>query len=296
MEKKEKKYIAPNEASLFRWILALVVGFVIGVVIAIAVTVLLRKLPGSIMGVGYEQIYTLCQFVCYFAGAVIGLKLVAKTSLKDFVLGAGSKVNMKECLLILGLYLVGYALLYSLGIGSIRLRGVNAGEFLFLVVFMLLTVWTQTTWEEFIFRGYLLRWACKNKIGFNKKSAIIAIVTSAAFALGHVSNPEVTSQSGFGVVLAVATYAIPGLVYFLADLHFGSLLPGILIHWINNFLTFTLIGSDSNAMPLPTLLVIGSGGDSTVVSLFLGNFLQYAPIIVYILWDIWKKKKAASVG
>ena len=294
MKKKEKKHIAPNEASLVRWIIAAAVGFIIGIALVIASYFLMRMLPSSIMGVGFDQIDMMWTFVCYFIGFAIGLKLVAKTSLKDFVFGVGGKVNKKECLLILGLYLIGYLALILQGLDAVHLRGVKAGEFAFLFVFMLLTAWTQTTWEEFIFRGILFRWACKNKLGFNKKSVLIVILTAVAFALGHVTNPEVTSQSGFNVVLAVSVYAIPGLVFAIADLYFGSLMPGIIIHWINNFVTFTLLSSDSGAMPLPTLLVSGSGDSMSVASMFVGSLIPYAPILVYILWDAWKKKKAAS--
>ena len=296
MKKKEKKRIAPNEASLLRWIAAAVIGFIIGLAIALAIEGFLRSLPGSIMGVAFEPLYTMCQFVCYFIGFVIALKLVAKTSLKDFVLGVGGKINVKECLLILGLYIIGFLVLILQGLDAVHLRGVKAGEFAFLFVFMLLTAWTQTTWEELIFRGILLRWACKNQIGFTKKSVIVVVLTTVAFALGHVTNPEVTSQSGFDVVLAISAYAIPGVVFAVANLYFGSLMPGIIIHWINNFVSFTLLGTDSGAMPLPTLLVSDGGNSVSVASMFVGTLIPYSPIIVYILWDVWKKKKAASVG
>ena len=93
---------------------------------------------------------------------------------------------------------------------------------------------------------------------------------------------------------AEGCYVIPGLVYAIADLYFGSLLPGILIHWINNFVTFTLVGTDAGAMPLPTLLVSGSGDSVSVASMFLGTIIPYGPIMVYILWDAWKKKKTAK--
>jgi membrane protease YdiL (CAAX protease family) len=292
MKKKEKKYIAPNEASLIRWIIALVASIGIGVVIGRILFKFMKSTPSSIMGTEMEQIKLILAFVCLFAGLVIAIKLVGKTSMKDFILGVGGKVNKKECLILLVLYMIGYAAILLMARESITLRHVKASEFAFLFIFMLLTAWSQTTWEELIFRGILLRWACKNNIRFTKKSVIIAVITSAAFALAHAGNPEVTSQSGIRMVMAVATYAIPGMVYFIADLHFGSLLPGIIIHWINNFLAFTLVGSDAGAMPLPTLFV--SGGSFTAEGMLLSNTVSYLPIMVYIILDAWKKKKAAA--
>ena len=293
MKRREKKHIAPNEASLFRWIAVLVASMIFGVLIGRPIyRNILVRIPSMVMGISSELILTFAVFAFLFAGLAIAIKVVGKTSVKDFVLGVGGKVNKKECLTLLGLYMISFVMMLLIGWEGISLRNVKAGEFAFLFVFMLLIAWCQTTWEEFIFRGILLRWACKNEIGFNKKSVIVAIVTSVLFALAHAGNPEVTSQTGIYRVMAVATYAIPGMVFFIADLHFGSLLPGMIIHWINNFLAFTMLGSDSGAMPLPTLLI--SGGSFTAGGMLLCNIISYLPIMVYIVLDARKKHKAAS--
>lgn len=305
MKEKEKKHIAPNECSFFRWLIMTAVGVAIGVLGGRPIFRWISSLmPSSIMGIDFALIQTFLAFIFLFIGFVISLRLVAKTSLKEFILGVGGKVNVKECLLVLGLYMIGYLTMVLLGSATIRLRGVKADEYAFLVVLMLLIAWFQTTWEELIYRGILFRWACKNKLGFNKKSVGAMIATSVIFAVSHASNPEVTAHSGIYAVLAVSTYIIPGLVFAISSLHFGSLLPGILLHWINNFTAYTLLGTDGNAMPLPTLLVSGgSAADSTggsspipVISLFLCSLLPYMPVLVYILWDARRKKKAASVG
>jgi membrane protease YdiL (CAAX protease family) len=230
--------------------------------------------------------------VVLYVSLAVAIKLVGKTSVKDFVLGVGGKVNKKECLTIAVLYAVGFVLSYLLNLGSIHLRGVNAGEFVFLVVFMVLTTWTQTTWEEFIFRGFLARWICGNKLAFTKKSVIAAVVTSAAFAVSHALNPEVTSQSGLRAVMAVTSYAIPGLVCFFANLHFGNLLPGIIMHAINNTLLFTVIAEEVTAMPLPTLLV--STAPHTGEAMLMVHILLYLPVVVYMILDARKKKAAAA--
>ena len=153
---------------------------------------------------------------------------------------------------------------------------------------MLLTVWAQTTFEELIFRGLLLRWACKNKVGYSKKALLVGVVTSIAFALAHATNPEVTTQSGLRVAMAIATYAIPGLVYFLADLHFGSLLPCIIMHWVNNFVLITVVSSEVTVIPMPTLLVDRTA--DTAEWGMLSTFLLHLPMLVYLLLTARKKK------
>ena len=303
MKKKEKKYIAPNEASFKRWIGTLAAGLAIGYGMCIFLIPFVfhnlgenpdgtPTLVGTVMGISSFQVFLHLIFVLLFWGLVISLKVVGRTSLKDFVLGVGGKINWKECMTILGLYVAGFVLAYLPLVGYIRPREVNAGDFALMTVFMLLTVWEQSTWEELVFRGLLIRWACKNEIGFTKKSYIVAIVTSVAFALGHAQNPEVTSQGGIQVLLALTSYGITGFLFFFVSMYFGNLMPGIIVHWINNFVLSTVIGSEVSIIDVPTLLV-----DTTPYNgagMVIGNLLPWLPLLVYIFLDFRKKKKVAA--
>ncbi|MBO7251627.1 MAG: CPBP family intramembrane metalloprotease [Oscillospiraceae bacterium] len=293
MKKKEKKYIAPNECSTKRWIAVAVVGSIIGIILSIPVGLLATNQVDTFMGIRYSEIFSYLSFVGIFVGFVLALKWIGKTSLKDFILGVGGKVNKKECLTVLGLFTLGFVVSYLLVAKNIRVRGVNPGEFAFLVLFMLLTTWMQTTYEELIFRGLFIRWACKNEVGFTKKALIGAAISSVFFALMHAPNPEVTTQSGIRVVISMMNYAIPGLLMYIANLYFGSLLPGILIHWANNFLLFTVITSEVTVMPVPTLLVDTTPHHAELVMLV--TLVTYMPLLVYMYLDAQKKKKAASV-
>ena len=290
--KKEKKYIAPNDCSAKRWIAVAVVGTVIGSVLAIPMINLAQNQVDTFMGIRYAEIFSHLSFMGVFLGLILALKWIGKTSLKDFVLGVGGKVNKKECLTIIGLFILGFILSYLLVVKNIRLRGVNPGEFAFLVLFMLLTTWVQTTYEELVFRGLFIRWACKNEVGFTKKALIGAAISSVLFALMHASNPEVTTQSGIRVVIGVLNYAVPGLMMYIANLYFGSLLPGILMHWVNNFLLFTVIASEVTAMPVPTLLVDTTPHNAELVMLL--TWVVYMPLLVYMFLDARKKKSAAA--
>ena len=301
--KKEKKHIAPNEASLGRWIATLVVNFPIAVLLIAPLGFCFAEyievtpertflIHGTILGLSCNEIVTDLAFCIIFLGMVIALKLVGKTSLKDFVLGVGGKINWKECLTILGLYVAGMAIGYLPFLGYIRLQSVNPGAFAFQVLFLVLTVWMQSTWEELVFRGLLIRWACKNKVGFTKKTLILAVATSVAFAVAHHANPEVTTQSGIRVALAFSSYAVTGLMFFLTDLYFGSLMPGIVIHWINNFLLSFLIGGEVSVIATPKLLLDTT--PHTGETMLLSSTLAWLPLIVYMVLDYRKKKKAAA--
>ena len=288
---KEKKYIAPNEASLKRWIAVLVVGLILGFALALPSLLQAQNQVDTFMGIRYVELFGQLSFVGFFVGIVLAIKLIGKTSLKDFVLGVGGKVNKKECMTVMGLYILGYIISFLPGPNNIHLRSVNAGEYAFLLLFMVLTTWMQTTFEELVFRGLFIRWACKNEVHFTKKALVACVVSSVLFALVHAPNPEVTTQSGIRVVIGLFNYVLPGLLMYIADLYFGSLLPGILIHWVNNFLLFTVISSEVTAMPVPTLLVDTTPHNAELVT--LATMVVYLPLLVYMIWGTWKKKKAA---
>ena len=189
-DKKEKKQIAPNECSLKRWIAVLVTGLVIGLTLDIPLNPYMENRVDSIMGISYADFFGVLSFIPLFLGMTLALWLVGKTSLKNFVLGVGGTVNKKVCLTVLGIFAAGFAIPYLLTASNLRLRGVEAGQFAFLILFMLLTTWIQTTWEELIFRGLFIRWACKNNVGYTKK----ALITGASGQLAGVC-PVPRSQS-----------------------------------------------------------------------------------------------------
>ena len=287
---KKKKYIAPNEASAGRWIAALLISLAVGGVLGLPFADFLDDTENFVIGIPYADFFGLLTFVFLFWALVLAIRFVGKTSLKDFILGVGGSVDIKLCLRILGLYALGFAIPYLLTLGNLRVQTVDWGQFGFLLLFMSLVAWMQTTWEELLYRGLFLRWACKNKIGYTKRVPVAAVISSLAFAISHVANPEVTSQFGIYTVIAVISYTVPGFMLFLADLHFGNLLPGILIHWLNNFLLFTLLSSKVRAVSVPTLFIDTTDGGA--IWSLVSNTLAYLPLLIYILWDRKKRKKA----
>ena len=293
MAKKEKKYIAPNEASLVRWVAVLAVSEILGILLSAFLLPFEPDPESFIMGISCDELFEEMYGIPLFLGLVIAIKLVGKTSLKDFVLGVGGKINKKECLTVLGLYAAGFVLAYLPDLRYISLRGVDPGSFAFLVLFALLTVWLQTTREELVYRGLLIRWTCKNKVGFTKKAIIFSVITAVAFALGHVDNPEVTSQSGVQAAMTVARYGFNGLMLFIVDLYFGSLMPGILVHWANNFILSLPISPEVPVLPSSTLPV--DNMLHSAASMLPSEFLLWLPFLVFMILDTRKKKKAASV-
>lgn len=292
MKTKEKKYIAPNECSGLRWLGVLLASVLITMILSLPLSLLVLNRTGTFFGVGYQQISNLLSFAALFWGLVIAIKVVGKTSLKDFILGVGGKLNKKECLIVLALSASVFIINLLTDLGhNIHLRGVSFGTYAAGFLISLALIWMQTTWEELIFRGIVLRWVSKNNIGFNKKTILAAVISSVLFALAHVINPEVTSRSGLDQIAMVCVYTIPGMAYFLMDLYFGNLMPGIIMHWANNFMNAVLVSGEISALAMPSLLVTTSSYSAYVA--LLGVFVTKLPFLAYILWDIWRKKKSA---
>ena len=289
---KEKKFIAPNEASLGRWIVTALVGAVASILIGMPMMPLINNTTDTILGIPYTSFFGVITFIPLFWVTVLAIRFIAKTSMKDFLLGVGGKFDKKSSLIVFVLTAIGLLASLLVTVSDIRWRGVDAGEFAFLFVFMLLTAWMQTTWEELVFRGMFIRLACKNNVGYTKKALIACLISSVIFALSHMTNPEVTSQSGPMVLLAVFTYMVMGAAYFVADLHFGSIIPGIIMHWFNNFFLFVFISGEVGAVAAPTLLVDTSSFN--IVNTFISVVLTILPLAVYIIIDIIRKKKSAG--
>lgn len=290
---KEKKRIAPNEASWLRWLACVVVGVILGGVFCVPFEVLVILQPAFLVqgyvGEMLETIRMLVAFAGYFIGTLISLRWVAKTPVKDFIYGVGGKSNRKQNLTVAGLYLLGMLLSMLISIGNIAVREMEAAKYLIALAFVVVFTWMQTSWEELVFRGVFIRHACKNNIACTKKAVIWGIISSLIFMAMHMGNPEVLSQSGFQVVLSCIPYFLSGMGLYFADIYFKSLMPGLIVHWINNFVTFILFSSVVTAGGLPSLLVDNT--PPTGLYYLISTAICYVPLYVYIFAKVRKERK-----
>lgn len=291
-EKNLKTSIAPNECSLKRWIAVILLGVLLGFVFLFPVILALHDGMETFMGTPVDVVTLLLPFITLFFGFVLSLKLVGKTSLKAFVLGTEQHVSRKSYLTLIILLFVGILLSCLPDLHNISPRSINYGDFFLMTLFLLLTLWMQTTLEELLFRGVFLRWTCKNNIGYTKKAFIACLVSTVLFALIHCFNTEVTSLRGLEIIPAICSYAIPGFAYYLVDMHYGSLLPGILLHWANNFVLAIMFSDEVASIHMPALLTV-SGTHSGLKQL-LSSLLCYIPVLLYILLDVRKNRSSAS--
>lgn len=288
----EQNCIAPNECSTRRWIVTLVVGFVLATVTSLPFYPLMQNTTDSFMGIPFATLFTVISFIPQFICILIAIKFIAKTPIKNFLFGNGGEINKKSCLIVFVLFIIGFYLPLLISLENVKVNQVDVGHFCFALAFFLVTIFIQTTFEELIFRGIFIRCACKNNIGYSKRAWIAYAICSVLFAVSHASNPEVTSQQGIEVVFSLVAYIVPATAYFIADLHFGSLLPGIIMHWANNFMLSTIVNGEISALNSSVLLTDTS--PTTGASLLLSSVLTHAPIFIYIIIDCIRRKMAAS--
>jgi len=286
--KKTKKEIKENEASILRWLATVVIGFVLGSVIGTIFQIIIEKIPtiseGGSWDVMHNIISLMLYFACLFWGMVIAIKTVAKTSIKSFILGADrtTKVDIKkEVLPIAGLFFVGILITTIPSIKNISVNNITMAQIVFIIIFCLMFTWMQTSWEEFVFRGITLRITCKNDIEFTKKSIIGCVISSLLFMALHIGNPEVLHLSGIDAVFMVLSYLVPGVLLYVVDVMCKNILPGMIIHFVNNFFAFVFV-SEAVSAGGATSIWIDHSSKPGILS-FIAVIISYVPVLIYLI-------------
>lgn len=121
-------------------------------------------------------------------------------------------------------------------------------KFFVMLVIALLMFPFQTSFEELVFRGYLMQWAY---ILFKNKWAAI-ILTGVIFGLMHSANPEVED---FGMLLAMPQYILMGLLLGYIAVQDNGLELSLGIHAANNILSAITFTSPSSTLQTHALFV-----------------------------------------
>lgn len=99
----------------------------------------------------------------------------------------------------------------------------------------------QTSFEEILFRGYLMQWSAL----LLKYRWAALLFTSILFGLMHAANPEV---SAFGVWVALPQYILMGLILGYVTIKDNGLELALGLHFVNNFLAAVTFTSDASAL------------------------------------------------
>ena len=157
--------------------------------------------------------------------------------------------------------------------------------FLILVVIAFVFMPLQTSFEELLFRGYLMQ-----GIGvWFKNAAVPFLFTSIVFGLMHGFNPEVEKLGYIILVYYIATGFLFGIVTLMDE---GSELA-LGMHAANNIVASIFVTVNWSAFQTDALFVDISE-PSLSVYMFVPVFIIYPIVIIYLSrryeWSDWKHK------
>ncbi|WP_282143959.1 CPBP family intramembrane glutamic endopeptidase [Cellulophaga baltica] len=166
----------------------------------------------------------------------------------------------------------------------------DVNKFLILAVIAICLVPLQTSFEEYLFRGYLMQ-----SLGiFTKNRWIPLVVTSTIFGLMHIFNPEV-QELGYGImVYYIGTGFFLGILALMDE----GLELSLGFHAANNLVTALLVTADWTAFQTDSMYRDVSepalGWDVFIPVIVIYPALLFIFSKVYN-WTNWKEKLTGSV-
>lgn len=166
----------------------------------------------------------------------------------------------------------------------------NPGKFLIFLVLAVILIPFQTSFEEFLFRGYLMQ-----GIGVVTKSRLVPLViTSVLFGLMHIANPEVGKLGMIIMIYYIGTGFFLGIITLMDE----GLELALGFHAANNLIGALLVTADWTAFQTESLfkdISAPSAGFDVLFPIFV-----IFPILLIIFgrkygWTNWKEKLTGTV-
>lgn len=164
--------------------------------------------------------------------------------------------------------------------------------FLILVIIALVLIPIQTSFEEYLFRGYLMQ-----GIGVLAKNKWLPLLlTSVVFGLMHIANPEIGKLGPVIMVYYIGTGLFLGIITLMDD----GLELALGFHAANNLFTALLVTADWTAFQTHSILKdISAPSEMALLEIFVPVFVVF-PILLVILskkysWSNWQYKLLGKV-
>ncbi len=164
--------------------------------------------------------------------------------------------------------------------------------FIILCVIAIVLVPLQTSFEEYLFRGYLMQ-----GIGVVVKNKWIPlIITSLVFGLLHIANPEVDKLGYVIMVYYIGTGLFLGILTLMDE----GMELALGFHAANNLFTALLVTADWTAFQTHSVLKdMSDPSEMALTEIFVPVFVVF-PILLLILskkykWTNWKDKLFGQV-
>ncbi|WP_417237573.1 CPBP family intramembrane glutamic endopeptidase [Bizionia sp.] len=164
--------------------------------------------------------------------------------------------------------------------------------FIILCVIAIALIPLQTSFEEYLFRGYLMQ-----GMGVITKNKWVPLLsTSVVFGLLHIANPEV-KQLGY---IVMVYYIGTGLFLGIATLMDEGLELALGFHAANNLFTALLVTADWTALQTHSVFKDTSlPGAAGFMDVFMPVFVIF-PVVLFVFskkynWNNWKEKLFGAV-
>ena len=164
--------------------------------------------------------------------------------------------------------------------------------FLILCIIAILLVPLQTSFEEYLFRGYLMQ-----GIGVLAKNKWLPlIITSVCFGLMHLANPEVEKLGNVIMIYYIGTGFFLGILTLMDE----GLELSLGFHAANNLFTALLVTADWTAFQTHSILKdLSDPSEMAITEIFVPVFVVF-PILLLILskkykWTGWNEKLFGKV-
>jgi membrane protease YdiL (CAAX protease family) len=235
---------------------------------------------------------TMLPMAVFLVMLLLWVKFVNKQSIRSLTT-ARPKVDWKRIFMSFGLWAVvsiaTTAGAYFMNPESFEIN-FRPAPFAILAVIAVIMVPLQTSFEEYLFRGYLMQ-----GIGIATRSKLAAlIVTSVMFGLMHIANPEIEKLGYILLVYYIGTGFFLGIVTLMDD----GMELALGFHAANNLIAALLVTSDWTALQTESILKdksVPSAGFDILLPLII-----IYPILLLIFsriykWTNWKEKLTGKV-
>ncbi len=164
--------------------------------------------------------------------------------------------------------------------------------FIILSIIAIALVPLQTSFEEYLFRGYLMQ-----GIGIIAKNKWIPLlITSLVFGLLHIANPEVEKLGYVIMIYYIGTGLMLGIITLMDE----GMELALGFHAANNLFTALLVTADWTAFQTHSIFKDMSDPETMgLMEIFVPVFVVF-PILLFILskkykWTNWKDKLFGNV-
>ncbi|MFD1015084.1 CPBP family intramembrane glutamic endopeptidase [Winogradskyella rapida] len=236
----------------------------------------------------------LLSFAIGLVGIIVSAKVIHKQSFLKLTTSR-SKIDWKRVgfiFVIWGIFSIGSTFLSYYLAPEDYVYNLDVQPFIILCLIAFIFMPLQTSFEEYLLRGYLMQ-------GFGvllKNRLAPLIITSVIFGLLHGLNPEVDKLGPIIMVFYIGTGLLLGIMTLMDE----GLELALGFHAANNIFVALLVTSEWSALQTDALLTSVADPKEMAFSEIVAPVLIVYPILLLILskkygWSNWKEKLTGKV-